>query len=140
MRLPHERHARRDELAHQRVRRVPVLARGKPVALVFRRRGVRIGVVEVPERGAGQLAGFLVRHFDPFAGRVGVEPEDLALHGVLDRGFAGGGAVIAEGEEEVDELAEWGFVRDAFDAGEFCELRVGGELGELERHCGFGGG
>lgn len=134
--LAHVCHARRDELPHQRVPDITLLAFGEPVAFLIRFHGVRVSIVDVPARGAQQpVVVVRVGDLDPARRRVAAVPCRLALYGGLD------GRLLAalRGEEELLQLAGRCLVGGELAPDEGVELVIGLEMDQLEGHS-FGGG
>lgn len=139
MRFAHVGHARREELLHQRVGGIAVLPRGPPVALLIRYDGIGVRRVNMPARGADQLARLLVNHLDPLASGVGTVPERLSSDGICDGSIAGrggrGGAL--DREEELPEITDRVLVSVEFTADELVELGVRGQLRQFEGHLWY---
>lgn len=131
MRLAHVRHAGSDELPHERVPYITLLALGEPVAFLVRLDGVRVRLVDVPARGAQELVAVVrVDDLEPVRRRVAAVPCRLALYGGLD----GCLPVFLRGEEELLELAGRRLVGGKLAADEGVELVVGLEMNQLEGH------
>lgn len=133
--LAHVGHAWRDELPHQRVPYIALLAFREPVAFLIRLDRVRVSVIDVPARGAQEpVIVTRVDDLDPARCRVAAVPSRLTLYSRLD----GCLPVGLRGKEELLQLAGRRVVGGELAPHDRVELVIGLEIDQLEGH--FGGG